>query len=49
MKSSMAQPGARVSAARTVLELSLKAVELEDLAQRLEAVEVALANERRKS
>src|SRR5688572_30105297 len=45
MNSSTAQPGARVSAAKTVLELSIKAVEIEDIAQRLEAVEAALAKE----
>jgi hypothetical protein len=39
MNSSTAQPGARVSAAKTVLELSLKAVEIEDLALRVEEVE----------
>jgi len=34
-----AAPGARVSAARTILDMSLKAVELEDLAVRVEALE----------
>ena len=39
MKDKTATPGARVSAAKIVLELSIKAVELEDLAQRVEWLE----------
>ena len=35
----------KISAARTVLESSLKAIELEDLAERIEAVEAALEKE----
>jgi len=35
----MAAPGARVSAAKTILDMALKAVELEDLAARVEALE----------
>jgi hypothetical protein len=34
-----AAPGARVSAAKTILEMSLKGVELEDLAARIEFLE----------
>ena len=36
--------GARVSAARTVLELALKGVELEDLAVRVEELELQVAS-----
>jgi hypothetical protein len=42
MNSSSAQPGARVSAAKTVLELSLKAVEIEDLQTRVEQLELLM-------
>jgi hypothetical protein len=38
-----APPAARVSAARTILELSLRSLELEDLAERLEVLEARLA------
>jgi AcrR family transcriptional regulator len=37
------QPGARVSAAKAVLELAMKSVELEDLAQRVAELEKHLA------
>jgi hypothetical protein len=37
-----APPASRVSAAKTVLEMSFKAVELEDLAQRIEKLEQSL-------
>lgn len=39
-----AAPGARVSAARAILETSLKSVEIDDLAARVEAMESALEN-----
>jgi hypothetical protein len=42
MGSSTAQPSARVSAAKTVLELSLKAVEIEDLQTRVEQLELLM-------
>jgi hypothetical protein len=42
MKDSQATYGARVSAAKTVLDLSLKAVELEDLQGRVEQMELLL-------
>ena len=42
-----ASPSARVSAARTVLELSLKSLELEDLAIRLSALEEAMQEDQR--
>jgi hypothetical protein len=45
MKSKDAQPAAKGSAAKAVLEFSLKAVELEDLAIRVEQVEKLLQSE----
>lgn len=39
MKDKKANPGARVSAAKAVLEMSIKAVELEDLAERVNELE----------
>lgn len=42
MKSTSASDAAKVSAARAVLELSLKAVELEDLAERVKQLEALL-------
>jgi ribosomal protein S15P/S13E len=48
MNTRSAQPGARVSAAKTVLELSIKAVELEDLAQRIEELEKHIEEQKKK-
>jgi hypothetical protein len=42
MDSKTASPASRVSAARAVLELALKAVELEELDERLSALEAAV-------
>lgn len=42
MKSSTASDSAKVSAARAVLELSLRAVEIEDLAERVKQLEALL-------
>lgn len=42
MKSTTASDAAKVSAARAVLELSLKAVEIEDLAERVKQLEALL-------
>jgi hypothetical protein len=47
----MNNPGARgserVAAAKAILDYAFKGIELEDMAQRLEAIEATLANERR--
>jgi hypothetical protein len=48
MNSGTAQPGARVSAAKTVLELSIKAVEIEDMAQRLSELEKYIEGQKKK-
>ncbi len=40
------KPSARVMAARTVLDLSLRAIEIEDLAVRLDRLEAGLEQER---
>lgn len=47
MNSSESSTSSRVSAARTILELALKAVELEDLESRLVALEMKVRNDRR--
>jgi len=39
MKDTAATPAARVSAAKAILEMSIKAIELEDMAERLAALE----------
>lgn len=44
MEDEQAPPASRVTAARTVLDTSLKAVELEDLAGRIEKLEQSLQN-----
>ncbi|ACL06907.1 phage protein [Desulfatibacillum aliphaticivorans] len=44
MKDAQATPAARVSAARTILDMGLKGVELEDVLVRLEALETQLNN-----
>ena len=46
MKDKEAPASARVSAARTVIETSLKAVELEDLAARVEKLEKAIQEQK---
>jgi AcrR family transcriptional regulator len=43
MEDSEAPAGSRVSASKAVLELAIRAVELEDILQRLEALEVEVA------
>jgi len=45
MADTEATPASRVTAARTTLEMALKAIELEDLAQRIEKLEQALQGE----
>lgn len=47
MNTPESSPSSRVSAARTILELALKAVELEDLESRLVALEMKVRNDRR--
>ncbi|HKQ08577.1 MAG TPA: hypothetical protein VJ464_25875 [Blastocatellia bacterium] len=46
MKSTKASDAAKVSAARAVLELSIKAVEVEDLAERLAALEKVMGDKK---
>lgn len=46
MKSAKASDSAKVSAARAVLELALKAVEIEDLAERLAALEKVIEQQK---
>ena len=43
MEDTKAPAGSRVSASKAVLELAIRAVELEDILQRLEALEVEVA------
>lgn len=49
MNDKEAPAASRVTAARTVLDTSLKAIELEDLAQRIEKLEQSLQNGRQKA
>jgi hypothetical protein len=46
MKSAKASDAAKVSAARAVLELAMKAVEVEDLAERLAMLEKLMADKK---
>ncbi len=48
MADTEATPASRVTAAKTTLEMSLKAVEIEDLAQRIEALEQSIQDAGRK-